>query len=426
MGMTITEKTLAAATDEEVVEPDDLIYPQISLMAGTEFTIPQVYKFLQNTGVSNIVDPEKIAVVNGHYHLGADDDYLQLVKDTQHFVKSYAIDSYFNESRGGVPYLHLSDHGYVIPGDVVIGSGVHASAFGAIGAYGMEVGSTDLAIALTLGQLWIEVPESIRFDFHGEPDQVLTGKDYGLAALREAGKIPTAGLSLEFHGEALDYLTMGDRFTLADMTMDFGALNGILQPNDKVLEYLAETATREAEYYFPDDDADYVDSVEIDVETLEPMVQEVHNPDKIYSVSAVQKDIPMDQVIIGGCGGGTIDDFRMAARVLKYRKIHPDTRMLIIPGSNTTYQQLVNEGLASIFTELGAKVISPMCGPCPDSSIGRTLPGKRSLVTSRGRLFHPDDQVWSGSVATAAASAVTGVLSDPRDLVGGSETATME
>ncbi len=417
MSMTMTEKTLAAATATTVVKPGDLLYPDISLMTATEFTAPGTYEFLKQMGVSKLADSGKVAVVTGHYHVGVSDQQLRLIRQTSDFVKEYGIRNYFGPGKGGVPYLQLSDQGLIIPGDVVVGADAHAAAFGALGAFGLPVGSTDLAIALTLGQIWIQVPESLQVNFTGEPDQLLTGKDYGLAVLRELDAARVTGRAVEFQGGALDNLSMGDRFTLADMALDFGALNAIMQPNEKVLEYLSEEITREAQYYFPDDDATYSETIDIDVETLEPLVQEVHAPEKIYGVSALRTDVSIGQVIIGGCSGGFIDDLWKATRVLKYRKIHPEVRLIIIPGSPLTYQRMVNEGLASIFTELGASVTAPVCGPCPDSGIGRIPPGERTLVTSRGRVYQPETQVWSGSVATAAATAVSGVLSDPRELI---------
>lgn len=423
MGMTMTEKTLAAAAGQETVEPGDIIYPRLSLITGTEISIPRVQEVLAEMNVSNLPDPGKVAVVTDHYHPGMGVEYLELNKLTREFVSRYGVKEYFSEGRGGVAYVHLSDRGMVIPSDVVVAGDAHGAAYGALGAFGMSVGSTDLAVAMILGQLWLQVPESVKVTLNGQPGPLLTGKDLALALRREGGD-QFIGRSIEYQGDALEALSLGSRFALADLAGSVGAVNAILPPNQIVLEYLSEKSNREAEYHFPDDDARYAAEIEMDLDALEPMLRELGEQEKIYGVSALGDEIPIDQVVIGGCGGGTIDDLWLAAKVMKYRQVHERIRLIIIPGSNEVYQRMVNEGLASIFTELGATILSPICGVCPDSLIGRMRPGERAVVTGHGRDYGPGTRMWSASPAVAAATAVTGVLTDPHVLITESETLT--
>lgn len=424
MGMTMTEKTLAAAAEEDAVEPGDVIYPRFSLITGTEMSIPRVRAVLSDMGVSQVADPGRVMVVSDHYHPGVAPDYLEQNRLTREFVSRFGIAGYAPAGRGGVAYLHVSDQARVIPGDTVVAGDAHGTAYGALGAFGMAVGSTDLAVAMTLGQLWVQVPESVKVTFVGQREQLVTGKDLALALQREATPGLLTGKAVEFHGDVLEELSLGDRFTLADQAGAAGALNAIMPPNQLVLEYLEEATAREAEYHFPDEDAGYAEEIEIDLDELEPMLEEAGEPGKIYGVSAVQEEIPVHQVIIGGCSGGNIDDLWMAAKVMKYRETHDQVRLVIIPGSSRVYRRMVNEGLASIFIELGASIFPPVCGVCPDSLIGELTSGEQAVVTGRGRYDGSGTRTWSAGPAVAAAAAVTGRLTDPGTLVTEPETLT--
>lgn len=413
----MTQQTLADAAGVEEVQPGEVIFPEITLASGTDISIPQAAAVLKELETENLFDPGKVTVTSDHFHSNNHSTDLARIAQTRKFAQQYRVNNYTPPGRGGVSYIQNSDTGRVIPGDVVVSADSHACAYGALGAFGMPISGTDLAMALTQGKLWLQVPEAIRVTFTGTPDQLLTGKDLGLQMLRELGPTGALGKSIEFDGEALEALPIGDRFILADMAFDCGAVNGMMIPHGKALEYLAEQTTREAEYYFPDDDADYVKTIEINTEEMEPLIGEANSPNTVFGVSALENPVPVQQVVIGGCGGGQIEDLWLASKVLKYREIHEDVRLLIIPGSVTAYRRMVNEGLASIFTELGASVWAPTCGPCPESTIGRLAPGERGVVTSRGRDYQNGSKVYTASVAVAAAAAVTGELTDPRQLL---------
>ncbi|MCF7803049.1 MAG: 3-isopropylmalate dehydratase large subunit [Candidatus Marinimicrobia bacterium] len=420
----MTQKTLAHAAGVDAVEPGEVIFPEINLAAGSDNAIPQASRVLEDLDSKQVFNPEKVAVASDHFHLNNSRTALQRNSTVSRFASKFKIAKHDLPGRGGVAHIHNSDSGRVIPGDVVVAADSHACAYGALGAFGMPVGGTDLAMAMTLGKLWIQIPGAIRVTFTGEPSQLVTGKDLGLMMLRELGPTGALGKSIEFAGESLEVFPIGDRFILADMAFECGAINGMMVPHGKALEYLGDKAEREAQYFMADDDAEYEDSIEINAEELEPLIADVERPGTVFGVSALEKSVPVDQVVIGGCGGAQVEDLYLAAKVMKYRQIDENVRLLIIPGSVETYRRLINEGLASIFTELGASIWAPTCGPCPDTAIAELAPGETGVVTTRGRSYQNGSQVYSASVAVAAASAVTGHLTDPRDLIGEIETPT--
>lgn len=421
MGMTMTQKTLADAAGVDAVEVGEVIFPEVNAVSTTDISVQQIDGVLKELGSKKIFDPDRISISADHFHLNNHQKELSRIRQTRKFAQRFKVENYTPPGRRGISHIHNSESGHVIPGDVVVSGDSHASAYGAIGAVGLAVGGTDLAMAMTLGKLWLQVPESIRVTFTGEPDQVITGKDFALRMQRELGPTGALGKAIEFDGNSLEAFPIGDRFIIADSAFECGALTGLMIPHGKALEYLADQTQREAQYYLPDDDAEFADTIEIDAENVEPLIREV-GTNSIFGVSGLTKTVPIDQVIIGGCAGGQIEDLYLAAKVLKYREIHEDVRLMIVPGSVQVYRRLINEGLASIFTELGASIHPPTCGPCPESTIASLAPGERGVVTSRGRSYQNGSQVYSASVAVAAATAVTGELTDPRELIAESES----
>jgi len=420
MDMTMTQKTLASAAGVDQLEIGEVVFPEVSVITGTDISIAQAEEVLNKLGTKKVLIPDRISITADHFHVNNHQIELERIQRTRKFARRFTIDNYTPPGRGGISHIYNCEAGHVIPGDVVVSGDAHASAYGAVGALGLAVGGTDLAMAMTLGKMWLQVPESIRVTFTGMPDQVITGKDLALQAQRELGMTGALNRSIEFDGNSLDSFPIGDRFIIADSSFDCGALTSLMIPHGKALEYLADQTRREAQYYLPDDDAGFVETIEIDAGQIEPLIHDVGS-ESIFGVSGVSKSIPVDQVVIGGCAGGQIEDLYLAAKVLKYREIHKDVRLLVIPGSMEVYRRLINEGLASIFTELGATIHSPVCGPCPEGRIAPLAPGERGIVTSRGRSYHNGSQVYSASVAVAAASAVTGELTDPRQLIADSE-----
>jgi len=417
MGLSMTQKILAAAMDQEAAAPGELIFPVPSLFYGTEHTLPQAAKMLNAMDISELTEPGKTAAIATGNVAVESGQFATLERAMAEFVRKYGIEHFYPAGRGGVAPFRLAEAGLTVPGEFIIGGDVHAAALGALGIVSIPVGSTDLAVALALNKFWMHVPQAIRVIFHGEPGRMVSGKDLGLAMMRQIPPDRTGGCSMEFGGEALTELSIADRFTVTEMAIDAGGLNGIMIPDEKMLEYLADYTSREAEYYFADDDVEYAGEYEIDVDVLTPMVHELGRESKIYSVGAVEEEIPVHQVVIGGCSGGLLEDLWTVAKVMKYRQIPEHLRLHIIPATITVYRQMINGGLASIFSELGATIWPPSCGLCPDSRFHGVAPGDNVVVTTRGRRLGPNNRVWSTSPAVAAATAVTGHLIDPREIV---------
>ena len=420
MGMTIVEKTLASAAREETVSAGEVIFTKWNLALGNNLTIPAVQETYRKMDVQSLRTPEEMGIVSDHFHQPASEQEAQFSQNTIDFARDFNVDRFFNTSRSGVGYLQASEEGWIVPGDVILGTDSHTLALGALGAYGIGVGATDLAIALAMGEIWVEVPESVKVSFTGEVSPLMTGKDLGLALLKEIGNDPAFNRVIEISGESIKQLTMSDRFALADMLSVTGAAGGLLEADREALDFLSESASRESRFHFADDDAYYHDEINIDVESLEPQIQRIDNAGKVFGVSALAgKDIPIHTVVIGGCSGGLVEDLWKAAKVMKYRQVSDEVRLIIIPATPKTYQKMVNEGLASIFVELGGEIWAPGCGLCPDNHQIFGAPDENVLVTSRGD-FSPangDGKIYSAGVSVAAATAIQGKLADPRELV---------
>jgi len=420
MGMTIVEKTLAAASEEEVVSAGDVVFTQFDLALGDNLTIPAIQKLYRKMDVPSLRDPGKIGIVSDHFHQPADEQQAKLSKITTDFARDFNIDRFFNTTRSGVGYLQASEEGWIVPGDVILGTEPHTLALGALGALGIGVGATDLAIALVMGEMWIEVPESIKVSFTGEVSPLMTGKDLGLVLLKEIGKEAAFNRVIEVSGESIKQLTMSDRFALADMLSATGAVGVLLEADREALDFLSESASRESRFYFADDDAYFHDEITIDVESLEPQIQRVDREEKVFGVSALAgKDIPIHTVVIGGCSGGLVEDLWKAAKVMKYRQVSDQVRLIVISATPKTYQKMVNEGLASIFVELGGEIWPPGCGLCPDNHQIFCASDENLLVTSRGDFSGSDGegQIYSAGVSVAAATAIQGKLADPQELI---------
>ncbi len=414
MGRSITQQVLVAAIEEESAAPGELIFPPYTFAYGTERTLPAAARLLGEMDFQKPASPDNIVAVSTQTVSGDDGTHALREQHLGNSVQSLGIQQYFPGGRGGVAPLHLIQEGLVVPGDIVVGGDAHAAMLGAMGVVAFQVGSTDLAVALALGKHWMYMPETVRITFRGEPGQLISGKDVGLLMLREIDVAQTGGRSIELGGEAITALSPSGRFTLAEMAMDLGGTNGIMAPDDTMLEYLAAFSTnREARYYFPDEDADYEATMELDVTELTPMVHELGDQQKIYSIEAVADEIPVHQVIIGGCGGGQMEEFQAVAGLMKYRQIPDHVQVHILPATTGTYRQMINRGLASIFSELGAIIWPPGCNLCPDSAFHGIAPGENVVTTGRGRRLRQGNRIWSTGVAVAAAAAVMGRLADP-------------
>lgn len=417
MGMTMIEKTLAAASEEAVVNPGDVIFPNIDLVTATDVTLPAASQVLDEVGIQKIFDSNKVSVTLDTYGLSNSPDLLALSDRSNTFAQQHHIENIHKSGRGGISHIVNILDGLAVPGDLIIASDSHGSAYGGIGALGYRVGATDLAVALSLGQLWITVPDTIRITFTGELDQLLTGKDLGLLLQREVPGEKLLNRAVEFAGEPLMNLSVPDRLVLSDMAAEAGAATAMIPPNEIILQYLEDRSQKEAEYYFADEDAEYADDFEFALDDAQSLLQSINKPSRIFAASALKDEKQIQTVVIGGCGGGQIEDFTLAAQVMKYRHVHENVRLIIIPATDETFQQMVNQGIASIFVELGASIWPPTCAFCPDSALEMLAERSSAVVTGKGAPGLTSAEVYSASVPVAAASAVKGYLTDPKALV---------
>ncbi len=417
MGLTMIEKTLAAATDESVVRPGDVIFPNIDFITATDVTLPAASQVLEHVGLHKIAGADKVSISVDNYLLSNFQELLQLADQSKRFAVKHGIHHTFKTGRGGVAHISNILEGLIVPGDLVIAGESHGCAVGGIGALGFRVGATDLAVALSLGQLWITVPETVRVTFTGSMDQFITGKDLGLLLQREVPADAILNRAVEITGEPVSNLPGPDRLVLADLAAEAGAVTCMIPPNEVILQYLEDRSQKEAHYYFDDEDAEYAAEFEISLDNAESMLQDINKAERIFAASALDDKQQVDTVVIGGCSGGQMEDFTLAAQVMKYRQVHENVRLIIIPATDVTFQQMVNQGLASIFAELGASIWPPTCIFCADSPVSMLSNNENALITGKGAPGITRANVFTGSVPVAAATAVNGYITDPRTFV---------
>jgi 3-isopropylmalate/(R)-2-methylmalate dehydratase large subunit len=419
MGQTITEKILASHCDKTAVEPGELITAKLDLVLSNDITAPIAIREFGQIGVDCVFDPEKIVLVPDHYTPAKDIKSAQQVKTMREFARKYGIANFFEIGRVGIEHALLPDIGLVLPGDAVIGADSHTCTYGAIGAFSTGVGSTDVASAMALGECWFKVPEAIKFVYYGKLNKWVGGKDLILYTIGKIGVDGALYCSMEFTGEVIDKLPMADRFTMCNMAIEAGGKNGIIQPDEITIEYVKQRAKREFKVYASDPDANYKETVEIDCSKLEPQVSFPHLPENARPISEVG-NVPIDQSVIGSCTNGRIEDLRIAAQVLKGRKVHPEVRLIVLPATQEIWTRAMHEGLFDIFVEAGGAVSTPTCGPCLGGHMGCLAEGERSIATTNrnfvGRMGHPKSEVYLSGPAVAAASAVLGRIGGPDEL----------
>lgn len=420
MGMTITEKILAAHAGKKRVYPGDLIGARVDLILGNDITAPVAIKEFEKIGVERVFDRERIALVPDHFTPNKDIKSAEQARALREFAHKQEITNYFEVGRMGIEHCLLPEAGLVLPGDVVIGADSHTCTYGALGAFATGVGSTDMAAAMALGETWFKVPESIKFVFHGAKLKPwVSGKDLILYAIGDIGVDGALYQAMEFTGPAIDNLPMDSRFTMANMAIEAGAKNGIIAPDAITMEYVRGRAKRPFTTYESDPDAGYARVYEYDVAEIEPQVARPHLPENTCPVSKVG-DVPIDQVVIGSCTNGRLSDLREAAGILKGRQVHPGVRLIVIPGTQQIYREAMREGLIEIFISAGAAVSTPTCGPCLGGYMGILAKGERAVSTTNrnfvGRMGHPESEVYLANPAVAAASAVLGQIGSPAEL----------
>ncbi|PRR72526.1 3-isopropylmalate dehydratase large subunit [Neomoorella humiferrea] len=420
MGMTITEKILAAHAGLEHVEPGQLINAKVDLALGNDITAPLAIQEFKKLGLKQVFDPERVVLVPDHFTPAKDIKSAEQAKILRDFAREQGLAHYFEIGRMGIEHCLLPEAGLVGPGDLVIGADSHTCTYGALGAFATGVGSTDLAAAMATGELWFKVPETILFRYHGKLKPWVGGKDLILYTIGQIGVDGARYMAMEFTGETIAELSMDGRFTMANMAIEAGAKNGIFHVDEKTIDYIQGRLKRDYHIYESDPDARYAREIDIDVTGIEPQVALPHLPENAKSVKEIG-EIKIDQVVIGSCTNGRLEDLRIAAQILKGQKVHPEVRLIIIPGTQKIYADALAEGLITIFIEAGAAVSTPTCGPCLGGHMGILAKGERAVSTTNrnfvGRMGHPESEVYLAGPAVAAASAVKGRIAAPEEVV---------
>ncbi|MDR5695876.1 MAG: 3-isopropylmalate dehydratase large subunit [Armatimonadota bacterium] len=420
MGMTITEKILAAHAGVDRVRPGELVECEVDFLFANDITAPLAIREFEKLRVEKVFDRNKIALVPDHYAPNKDIRAAEQCMILRAFAREQEIPWYYEIGRMGVAHVLLAEEGLVVPGDLFVGADSHTVNHGALGAFATGVGSTDLAAAMATGRLWFKVPESMRFEFVGELKPWVTGKDLILWIIGRIGVDGARYRAMEFTGPALAQLSMDQRFTLTNMAVEAGAKNGIMNPDEVTLEWVRPRAKRPWKVYRSDPDAEYASNTVIDCSHLEPVVAMHPSPGNVVPVWEA-RHIEIDQAFIGTCTNGRIEDLRLAARVLEGQTVHPHVRLIIIPATPRIYRQALEEGLIKIFLDAGAAVGTPGCGPCIGGHMGVLGEGERCISTSSrnfiGRMGHPKSEAYLSNPAVAAASAVLGRIAHPDEVV---------
>lgn len=416
MGMTITEKIIAAHAQKEKVAPGELVQVKIDLALANDITAPLGIKELEKQKIDRIFDPDKVVLVADHNTPCKDIASAQNVKLMRDFARKYGISHFFEGGKAGIEHVLLPEEGLIAPGDLVIGADSHTCTYGALGAFSTGMGSTDIAASWVLGETWLRVPESILFLYEGKRKPFVTGKDLILFTIGKIGVDGARYCAMEFRGSVISELSLDERFTMANMAVEAGAKNGIMEADSKVLNYVSGRTSHLSRVYQSDPDARWKEIIEIDVSSLEPQVAFPHLPSNTHSVYSIPK-IEIDQVVIGSCTNGRMQDLRMAAQVLKGREVNPRVRLLIFPGTPSVLKQAEKEGLLRIFLEAGGIIAPPSCGPCLGGHLGVLAEGEKCVSTTNrnflGRMGHVKSEVYLANPYVAASSAVAGYIAAP-------------
>lgn len=417
MGMTITEKILAVHAGLERVQSGEFIEAAVDLVLGNDITAPIAIQEFRKLGVG-VFDTEKIALIPDHFTPNKDIQSAEQVKILRDFAREFDILHFYDVGKMGVEHALLPELGIVRPGMAVIGADSHTCTYGALGLFSTGVGSTDMAAAMATGKAWFRIPESMKFIYTGALGRYVTGKDLILHTIGDIGVDGALYRAMEFTGPAIGELSVEGRLTMANMAIEAGGKNGIIEPDEKILEYIQQRSVDPFEIYESDPDASYCDIREYDVTALEPLVAFPHSPDNVRP--AREGGVQIDQVVIGSCTNGRIEDLRLAAEILKGRKVHRDVRLIIIPATPAVYRQAYDEGLFEIFLEAEGVISTPTCGPCLGGHMGILASGERCVATTNrnfvGRMGHPGSEVYLSSPAVAASSAVLGKICHPDEL----------
>ena len=416
MGMTMTQKILAAHCGLDYVEAGQLIEADLDLVLGNDVTAPVAIKEMKKFNKETVFDKDKIAIVLDHFTPNKDIKSAELCFCAKEFAYKNDITNFFETGEVGIEHALLPEKGLVVAGDVVIGADSHTCTYGALGAFSTGVGSTDMAAGMATGKAWFKVPSAIKFELVGKPAKWVSGKDVILHIIGMIGVDGALYKSMEFCGEGVQYLSMDDRFAITNMAIEAGGKNGIFPVDEKAIEYMKEHSAREYKVFEADEDAVYDETYTIDLSTLKPTVAFPHLPENTRTIDEVG-DVKIDQVVIGSCTNGRIEDLRIAAKVMEGKHVAKGVRCIVIPATQKIYLQAIEEGLMTTFIKAGAAVSTPTCGPCLGGHMGILAKGERAIATTNrnfvGRMGHPESEVYLSSPAVAAASAITGKITGP-------------
>ena len=418
MGMTLSQKILAEHAGLKEVKAGQLINAKIDLALANDITAPVAIKEFKKTGFNKVADGEKIAFVMDHFAPNKDIKSAGQCKICREFANEQNIDNFFDVGKMGIEHALLPEQGLVGAGDLIIGADSHTCTYGALGAFSTGVGSTDMCAASMSGECWFKVPSAIKFVLRGKPAKFICGKDIILHIIGLIGVDGALYKSMEFTGDGIKHLSVDDRFTICNMAIEAGAKNGIFPVDEIALEYMNNRFKREVKIHEADADAEYEKILEIDLSNLKPTVAFPHLPE---NTKTEWSETAIDQVIIGSCTNGRISDLRIAAEILRGRKVAKNVRAIIIPATNEIYLQAIREGLAEVFINAGAVISTPTCGPCLGGHMGILAENERAVSTTNrnfvGRMGHFSSEIYLASPYVAAASAVTGKLTSPEDLL---------
>ena len=419
MGMTITEKILARHAGLDRVRPGELINARIDIALGNDITAPLAIEQFYKSGAQVVFDKSRVVLIPDHFVPNKDIKSALQAKTLRDFAHEQDLLYFFDAGDMGIEHVLLPEKGIVLPGDLVIGADSHTCTYGGLGAFATGVGSTDLAAAMITGEVWLKVPETIKLIYNGELNPWVEGKDLILYTIGDIGVDGALYRALEFSGPAISNLGMAGRLTMANMAIEAGGKNGIIAPDAVTEEYVSTRAVRKYEFFQSDNDSDYKDIRKYDISNIEPQVAFPHLPENTRGIREVGK-IAIDQVVIGSCTNGRIEDLRTAATVLEGKKVAKGIRLIIIPATPYVYRSALTEGLFDIFLDAGAIISPPTCGPCLGGHMGVLAKGERAIATTNrnfvGRMGHPESEVYLSNPAVAAASSILGRIGGPNEL----------
>ena len=418
--MTITEKIFAAHCSKDYVRAGELVSAKVDIALANDITGPIAIQEFNKIGVKNVFDPSRVVLVPDHFVPNKDIKSAQQAKIVRDFSHEQKLTNYFEVGRMGIEHALLPDKGIVTAGDLIIGADSHTCTYGALGAFSTGVGSTDLGCTMASGETWFKVPQAIKVEFYGELNKWVSAKDLILHLIGDIGVDGALYKTLEIGGEVIENMPMDGRFTICNMAIEAGAKNGIIVPDDITREFLKNRSLREPVFYTSDEGAQYERILRYDVSKIEPTVAKPHLPENTCPISKIG-EVKIDQAVIGSCTNGRLSDLEAAAKILKGRKVHPDVRLIVFPGTQEIYLEAIKRGYIEAIIEAGGAVSTPTCGPCLGGHCGILAKGERAISTTNrnfvGRMGHPESEVYLASPAVAAASAITGRISSPVEIV---------